>query len=85
MFSRASTELPLGLIPHDRIADTRVAGLFLATQLSKLKISTRIIDKMAHPVLRGHADGLQCRTGEVFEAMGVQYRFDLESHECAGE
>lgn len=33
------------------------AGLFLATQLSKLKVNTRIVDKMAHPVLRGHADG----------------------------
>lgn len=33
------------------------AGLFLATQLSKLKINTRIVDKAAHPVLRGHADG----------------------------
>jgi hypothetical protein len=29
--------------------------------------------------------GLQCRTGEVFAAMGVQDKFDKESHECAGE
>lgn len=57
----------------------------LATQLSKLKINTRIVDKMAHPVLRGHADGLQCRTGEVFAALGVHRAFDAETHECAGE
>lgn len=33
------------------------AGLMIATQLSKLKLDVRIIDKAAHPVLRGHADG----------------------------
>ncbi|BEI87291.1 uncharacterized protein CcaverHIS019_0100090 [Cutaneotrichosporon cavernicola] len=59
------------------------AGLMLATQLSKLKIDTRVVDKMAHPVLRGHADGLQCRTGEVFEALNVHRQFDAETHECA--
>lgn len=30
----------------------------LATQLSKLKLNVRIVDKAAHPVLRGHADGM---------------------------
>jgi phenol 2-monooxygenase len=33
------------------------AGLMLATQLSKLKLHVKIVDKAAHPVLRGHADG----------------------------
>jgi len=59
------------------------AGLFLATQLAKLKIDVRIIDKQAHRVLRGHADGLQCRTMEVFAALGLKSRFDDEAHECA--
>jgi hypothetical protein len=27
--------------------------------------------------------GLQCRTGEVFEALGVQDKFARETHECA--
>lgn len=60
------------------------AGLLLATQLAKLSVNVRIIDKQAHPVLRGHADGLQCRTGEVFQALGVKQQFDAETHECAG-
>jgi len=40
---------------HDSLSFS--AGLFLATSLAKLKINTRIIDKQAHPILRGHADG----------------------------
>lgn len=55
----------------------------LATQLAQLNISTRVVDKMAHPVLRGHADGLQCRTEEVFDALGLKAAFDAETHECA--
>lgn len=43
----------------------------LATQLAQLGVNARIVDKMPHPVLRGHADGVHARTGEVFEAMGV--------------
>lgn len=34
------------------------AGLLLATQLAKLKVDCRIVDRQAHPVLRGHADGM---------------------------
>lgn len=42
------------------------------------------------PVIETSSDedcdsGLQCRTGEVFEALGVKAQFDAESHECAGE
>lgn len=33
----------------------------LATWLSKLKISTRIIDKRNTKVFTGQADGVQCR------------------------
>lgn len=62
-----SSSLELGLVstcifpitvtqPTD-MDDFNTAGLMLATQLSKLKIDVRIIDKAAHPVLRGHADG----------------------------
>lgn len=43
----------------------------LATQLAQMGVDTRIIDKMPHPVLRGHADGLHARTCEVFDAMGI--------------
>lgn len=55
----------------------------LATQLAQLNIDCRVVDKMAHPVLRGHADGLQCRTEEVFDALGLKAAFDAETHECA--
>lgn len=43
----------------------------LATQLAQLGVDARIIDKMPHRVLRGHADGLHIRTSEVLEAMGL--------------
>jgi hypothetical protein len=36
-------------------------------------------------MIRSAATGLQCRTGEVFAALGVQSRFDDVTHECAGE
>lgn len=42
----------------------------LATWLSKLKINTRIIDKRSTKVFTGQADGIQCRTVEVFQSFG---------------
>ncbi|GAA5854304.1 hypothetical protein JCM8547_001772 [Rhodosporidiobolus lusitaniae] len=50
------------------------AGLMLATWLSKLKIKTRIIDKRSVKVLAGQADGVQCRTVEVFQSFGFAHR-----------
>lgn len=43
----------------------------LATQLAQHGVNARIVDKMPHPVLRGHADGIHARTSEVLESMGL--------------
>ncbi|GAA6041366.1 hypothetical protein JCM8097_007687 [Rhodosporidiobolus ruineniae] len=50
------------------------AGLMLATWLSKLKIKTKVIDKRSTKVLAGQADGVQCRTVEVFQSFGFAHR-----------
>ncbi|BGP32394.1 hypothetical protein JCM10296v2_004175 [Rhodotorula toruloides] len=50
------------------------AGLMLSTWLSKLKIRTKIVDKAPTKVLVGHADGVQCRTVEVFQSFGFAQR-----------
>ena len=47
------------------------AGLTLAAQLSAFPdISTRIVEQKAGPLRRGQADGIACRTMEMFEAFG---------------
>ncbi|KAK4049481.1 hypothetical protein OIO90_005432 [Microbotryomycetes sp. JL221] len=54
------------------------AGLMLGTWLSKLKIKTRIIDKRSTKVFTGQADGVQCRTVEVFQSFGFAERLVKE-------
>src|SRR3954468_23339241 len=45
------------------------AGLTLAAQLSAFRdIKTCIVEQKAGPLLRGQADGIACRTMEMFEA-----------------
>lgn len=58
LVSRQPTLADAALFSRSKRTLLCTAGLFLATQLSKLKINTRIVDKAAHPVLRGHADGI---------------------------
>ncbi|WP_441241497.1 FAD-binding monooxygenase [Tardiphaga sp. 768_D3_N2_1] len=51
------------------------AGLTLAAQLSAFPdIKTCIIDQKPGPLLRGQADGIACRTMEMFEAFGFSER-----------
>ncbi|GAA5951315.1 hypothetical protein JCM21900_003835 [Sporobolomyces salmonicolor] len=54
------------------------AGLMLATWLSKLKVKTKIIDKRNTKIFTGQADGVQCRTVEVFQSFGFAERLVLE-------
>ena len=57
------------------------AGQLLATQLSRFpSITTRIIDSKPGPLLVGQADGLQCRTLEIFEAFGFSERVLKEAY-----
>ena len=51
------------------------AGLTLAAQLSAFPdIKTAIVEQKPAPLLRGQADGVACRTVEMFEAFGFAER-----------
>src|SRR5947209_4276109 len=56
------------------------AGLTLAAQLSAFPdIKTCIVEQKAGPLLRGQADGIACRTMEMFEAFGFAERVMKEA------
>ena len=56
------------------------AGLTLAAQLSAFHdISTCIVDQKDGPLLLGQADGIACRTMEMFEAFGFRERIEREA------
>ena len=67
-----------GDLPADMPAEVDVlivgcgpAGLTLAAQLSAFPdIDTRIVERKAGPLRLGQADGIACRTMEMFEAFG---------------
>jgi phenol 2-monooxygenase len=56
------------------------AGLTLAAQLSAFPdIKTCIVEQKSGPLLRGQADGIACRTMEMFEAFGFSERVMKEA------
>ncbi|MEA2876932.1 MAG: phenol 2-monooxygenase [Hyphomicrobiales bacterium] len=56
------------------------AGLTLAAQLSAFPgIKTAIVEQKPGPLLRGQADGIACRTMEMFEAYGFAERVMKEA------
>src|SRR3954468_17440671 len=56
------------------------AGLTLAAQLSAFPdIRTAIVEQKSGPLLRGQADGIACRTMEMFEAFGFAERVTKEA------
>ena len=53
------------------------AGLLLAAQLSEFpEIVTRVVEKADGPLQVGRADGVNCRTVEMFEAFGLAEQDD---------
>ena len=57
------------------------AGLTLAAQLSAFKdITTRIFDQKDGPLEVGQADGIACRSMEMFEAFGFARRVEEEAY-----
>src|SRR5271157_4523378 len=57
------------------------AGLTLAAQLAAFPdIETRIIEQKSGPLLLGQADGVACRTMEMFEAFGFSERVLKEAY-----
>jgi phenol 2-monooxygenase len=54
------------------IVGTGPAGTVLAAQLAEFPdITTRIIERREEPLQVGHADGVACRTVEMFQAFGL--------------
>ncbi|KAL5356818.1 FAD binding domain-containing protein [Aspergillus floccosus] len=56
------------------------AGLMMATWLAKCGVDARIVDKRGTKVFNGQADGLQCRTLEIFDSFGFGHRAWIESN-----
>src|SRR5690606_7860185 len=57
------------------------AGLTLAAQLAAFPdISTCIIEQKTGPLQLGQADGVACRTMEMFEAFGFAERVEKEAY-----
>jgi phenol 2-monooxygenase (NADPH) len=57
------------------------AGLTLAAQLAAFPgVKTQIVDQKSGPLLLGQADGIACRTMEMFEAFGFSERVLKESY-----
>ncbi|KAJ5355556.1 uncharacterized protein N7496_012768 [Penicillium cataractarum] len=56
------------------------AGLMLANWLSRCGVQTRIVDKRGSKIFNGQADGLQCRTLEIFDSFDFVHRAWRESN-----
>jgi len=57
------------------------AGLTLAAQLAAFpEISTRIVERKPGPLELGQADGIACRTMEMFQAFGFADRVEKEAY-----
>ena len=48
--------------------------LMAATWAARCGLNTRIVDKRGSQIFNGQADGLQCRTLEIFESFGLVER-----------
>ena len=56
------------------------AGLMAATWAARCGINARVIDKRGKKVFNGQADGLQCRSLEIFDSFGFADRVWKESN-----
>lgn len=57
------------------------AGLVLAAQLAHFpSITTRVVERRAGPLQMGQADGVACRTVEMFNAFGLSDRLLREAY-----
>ncbi|KUJ06726.1 putative phenol 2-monooxygenase [Mollisia scopiformis] len=50
------------------------AGLCTATWLARYGVRCKIVDSRLGPLVSGQADGVQCRTVEIFESFGLEDR-----------
>lgn len=64
------------------IVGTGPAGMLLAAQLAQFpSITTRIIERRTNRLAIGHADGIQARSVETFQAFGFAERITQEAYE----
>ena len=56
------------------------AGLMAATWAARCGIQARIVDKRGTKIFNGQADGLQCRSLEIFDSLGFADRVLKESN-----
>jgi phenol 2-monooxygenase len=56
------------------------AGLCTATWLARQGIACTILEKRSGPLTIGQADGVQCRTVEVFESFGISEELLREAY-----
>ncbi|KAK7042192.1 3-propionate hydroxylase [Favolaschia claudopus] len=59
------------------------AGLMLGCWLARTGSKTRIIDRREAKITRGHADGVQCRTIEIFQSFGMEETLRREGNELS--
>jgi phenol 2-monooxygenase (NADPH) len=82
--SQASVGEPAQNLPEEvdvLIIGCGPAGLVLAAQLANFPdIQTAIIDRRDGPLEMGQADGVACRTVEIFEALGLADRLVREAY-----
>lgn len=50
------------------------AGLMTAAWMARCGINARIVDKRGTKIFAGQADGLQCRSLEIFDSFGFAHR-----------
>lgn len=56
------------------------AGLCAATWLAKYGVRCKVLERRTGPMKMGQADGVQCRTVEIFESFGVGEELLRESY-----
>ena len=62
------------------VVGTGPAGLVLAAQLARFPhLTTRVVERRPGPLLLGQADGVACRSVEMFHAFGLSERLLRES------
>lgn len=70
---------------HDSFCDLLIigagpTGLMAAAWAARCGINVRIIEKRGTKIFNGQADGLQCRTLEIFDSFGFADRIMKESN-----
>ena len=80
----ATSSLKGGQVPDKvdvLIVGSGPAGLTLAAQLSQFpEISTCVVEAGEGPLERGRADGISCRSMEMFQAFGIAQQIMREAH-----